>query len=157
MSNLIPKDVFYSPQEIANLKLKTLPTTKQKIIDFAKRENWQSKGEHLARPRSGRGGGWEYNPSVFPEAAQNDFIVRQFKNALNENSEYLQETSAKKAADKKIIYIDNSRILDSKQTIERDAKLDILRCWEIFRNQYTGLKSRADKEFIFMYSLTPLK
>ncbi|NRA85810.1 MAG: transposase [Rhizobiales bacterium] len=152
MSNLIPKNVFYTPQEIADMELRGLPNDKSHLNKFAKRENWQSKGEDLARPRSGKGGGWEYNPSVFPEVAQNDFIVRQFKNVLNENSEYLQETTAKKAAEKEIIYIDNSRILDSKEVIERDAKLDILRCWEIFRNQHKGLKSRADKAFIFMYN-----
>ncbi len=50
--------------EIAALTLPGLPTTKRRVIDFADRNGWKS------RPRSGRGGGFEYDTACLPLAAR---------------------------------------------------------------------------------------
>lgn len=56
---------WYTAQELANLRLPSLPTTKRRINSLATRENWNN------RQRKGRGGGREYHISVLPNAAFN--------------------------------------------------------------------------------------
>lgn len=65
---------WYAPAEIAALNLPDLPSTKSAVIRVAKRESWQDRtnlaGGALARPREGRGGGWEYHYTLLPGRAQ---------------------------------------------------------------------------------------
>ena len=76
---------WLSAQELAEMKLPTLPTTKICIIDKAKRENWQS------RPRSGRGGGKEYNIASLPVRAKEELARRSLSNVLERRSKEVIE------------------------------------------------------------------
>ncbi len=62
---------WLSAQEIADLHLSGLPTTKRGVHDRATAEEWPSK------PRLGRGGGRVYSALHLPEAARNDLIARR--------------------------------------------------------------------------------
>ena len=53
--------------EIANLNLSSMPTSERGINMIAADQNWRASS--LARKRSGRGGGWEYNIALLPQAA----------------------------------------------------------------------------------------
>jgi len=65
---------WLSPQEIADLHLPATPTTKQGVINRAKKSNWKTStskdGSLLARARSESGGGWEYHISLLPKEAR---------------------------------------------------------------------------------------
>lgn len=61
---------YYSAQELIDLKLANLPTTKKAVIDKAKRENWQSQ------KRKGRGGGVEYELACLPQEIQTEIRSR---------------------------------------------------------------------------------
>lgn len=67
---MLKKDWFTSA-ELANLKLIGIPTAKDKLIAKALREGW----EH--RPRSARGGGYEYHLSSLPLKARLDLDKRR--------------------------------------------------------------------------------
>ncbi|PCI85748.1 MAG: hypothetical protein COB24_11825 [Hyphomicrobiales bacterium] len=153
MSSIIPKNIFLNAQEIADNSFDGLPTTESAIIRKSKDEKWQDAGEDLARKRSGRGGGWEYNPSIFPETAQLDFIRKYYANinaeAQARNPEFFAEMQAEKHA---VEIIDASRILTENEASERDAKLDILSRSTRFRDQYDGTKKQADIAFCEMYN-----
>ncbi len=68
------KQEWFTPAELSELKLPALPTTQRGINKFAENNQWQNlrnmAGEPLARKRKGRGGGWEYHYTVFPNVAQ---------------------------------------------------------------------------------------
>jgi len=65
---------WFTPAELAALKLPDMPTTVQKISDRAVREGWRERtnaaGTPQARWRKGRGGGWEYHYTLLPSRAQ---------------------------------------------------------------------------------------
>ena len=60
----------YSVYELANLKLKTLPSAPKNIWEQAKRENWKSQ------KRQGRGGGLEYELASLPIEVQNELLLK---------------------------------------------------------------------------------
>ena len=153
MSAIIPAQIFMNAQEIADACFIEMPTTKMGIIKLAKTNKWQEAGKSFARKRSGRGGGWEYNPSLFPETAQLDFISKYYANinaeAQAKNPEFFIELEAEKQT---IRVVDASRILSDNEASERDAKLDILSRSTRFRDQYDGTKKQADVAFCEMYN-----
>lgn len=65
--------LWWTPAELAELKLPGLSTAKRKINELAQAERWALRtdrsGLPLARPRQGRGGGMEYNVAVLPAPA----------------------------------------------------------------------------------------
>lgn len=69
MSRLTPDQEWWTPQELAESGLPDLPTTKRGLNALAERNGWTAH-PHLARRRSGRGGGWEYNWRLLPMRAQ---------------------------------------------------------------------------------------
>lgn len=105
MSNVMSKHVFMNAQEIADSCLDGLPDSVRAIGDLIKREDWQKADGKWARPCSGRGGGWEYNPAVFPEAARVDFLRKYYeqlaREALANGAEFfngLEDKLAERAA-----------------------------------------------------------
>ncbi|PCI85490.1 MAG: hypothetical protein COB24_12930, partial [Hyphomicrobiales bacterium] len=84
MSDAMPKHVFLNVQEITEGYLDGMPNSVSAISEFAKRNNWQEAGEDFARKRSRRGGGWEYNPAVFPAAARADFLRKYYEQLARE-------------------------------------------------------------------------
>jgi len=77
-------DEWFTPAEIAALRLPGMPSTKRNVNEMVRREEWQNRinmaGEPLARRRQGKGGGWEYHVTLLPAAAQLA-LARRFKAA----------------------------------------------------------------------------
>lgn len=84
---MIPLKSFYSANELSQLGLKSLPTSHRRILDKAKRENWNS------RKRDGKGGGVEYAVKSMPEEVQAEIVVKLGKSAVK-NLPVLAEESA---------------------------------------------------------------
>ena len=55
---------YYTAKEIADMRLRSLPTFHRNVRTTAEKENW------VSRKRSGRGGGLEYAFNSLPADAQ---------------------------------------------------------------------------------------
>lgn len=73
--SLEPDRIWWTASEIADGKLVDMPETRQGVEALAKRLRWRSNPK-LARRRSGRGGGWEYNWHLFPSRAQKALLAQ---------------------------------------------------------------------------------
>ncbi|WP_374569651.1 transposase domain-containing protein [Phenylobacterium sp.] len=85
--NLIAKE-WWSAQELADLALPGMPTTKRGVNQLANGAGWNNaccahRGA-LCRPRKGRGGGSEYHYSVLPEKARAALLLRAGRPAAAE-------------------------------------------------------------------------
>ena len=80
------KEKYFAANELAEMQLPGMPSTKRNINRKAKKENWQS------RARSGRGGGWEYSLESLPAEARMAFIER----TLNLSETNTDETPTQK-------------------------------------------------------------
>ena len=88
--------LWFTAQELADMKLAGLPVTKFGVIRYAKRENWSF------RVRKGRGGGREYPLEALPEKAQADYRERQEKEIRKQEVILKkQELSLKQQEDRK--------------------------------------------------------
>lgn len=71
---------WWSPKAMVEAGLPGLPGTVRAINVKAEREGWQRRlnaaGQPLARPRAGRGGGWEYHLSILPDETQAHLIKK---------------------------------------------------------------------------------
>ena len=70
---LTPDRIWWTADEIADAGLPDLPGTKRNVNAHAERMGWRCNPS-LARRRSGRGGGWEYNWLLFPSRAQRKLL-----------------------------------------------------------------------------------
>lgn len=61
--------LWLTSSEIADYALPGMPTTRQNVVELAKREDW-ARFSALCRQRSGRGGGLEYHVQLLPAAAR---------------------------------------------------------------------------------------
>lgn len=72
---------WFSAAELAEMSLPGLPASRQKIAELAVADGWHDQhdqdGRPCARPRGGRGGGFEYHVSVLPLAARETLALRQ--------------------------------------------------------------------------------
>lgn len=78
MNNSEPDKIWWTSQEIADVKLFDLPETRQGVEKYAKQYCWREYPD-LARKRKGRGGGWEYSWELFPLRAKK-FLLAQIAN-----------------------------------------------------------------------------
>jgi len=69
-----PDQVWWTADEIAAAALPDMPATKRGVNRMAERLGWRSQ-RGLVRRRAGRGGGWEYHWSLFPQRAQQALIA----------------------------------------------------------------------------------
>ncbi len=153
MNELIPKNKFYTPQEITNMKLSGLPCSIRAIGDLIKRENWQGQGVSMARKRSGRGGGWEYSPLLFPPTAQDDFVFKYFndmdRKSRAKNPKFYIKIDAEKV--RKLAF--KNALAEAENTpqlpTEIEDRIRLLACVEDFKAQYNNGKSRVEAERIF--------
>lgn len=74
---------WFSPEELAEMRLPDLPSTRQKVNALVDRRTWRrAEGEYPANPlgwwrkREGRGGGFEYHMRVLPMRAQRALAMR---------------------------------------------------------------------------------
>lgn len=76
---------FFSPSDLAALKLPDLPSTERAIQLMADRENWRDparewtaqNADGIWRRRAGRGGGYEYRYDVLPARAKRKLMLGQ--------------------------------------------------------------------------------
>lgn len=73
--SLEPDRIWWTASEVADGKLVDMPETRQGVEALAKRLRWRSNPK-LARRRSGRGGGWEYNWQLFPSRARKQLLAQ---------------------------------------------------------------------------------
>lgn len=71
-----PADTWFTAQELADLRLPALPTTKRRINELARAEGWPD------RPATQPGGGREYPVSALPPAARMALAERQGQAAV---------------------------------------------------------------------------
>ncbi|RXF75044.1 DDE-type integrase/transposase/recombinase [Hansschlegelia zhihuaiae] len=69
---------WLTAREIATEALPALPETERGVQLLSEREGWNASLAY-ARPRSGRGGGFEYNVALFPTLAQLEYKRRHLK------------------------------------------------------------------------------
>lgn len=76
--------LWLTPDEIAKLALPGLPATKRNVNAFALVSGW-SRREHLCRPRTGPGGGFEYHLDLLPPDARRAYVARLMPDAVPED------------------------------------------------------------------------
>jgi hypothetical protein len=71
---------WFSAAELAEMALPGLPRVKRKVNELAEARRWAFQvdraGLELARPRAGRGGGFEYHFSLLPPSATTELVKR---------------------------------------------------------------------------------
>lgn len=79
---------WFSAQDIADLVkctgFKHFPSSKRRIQDFAKREEWAANGD-LFRKRKVRGGGLEYHISLLPDMLQDVALAGHNKQIIKQD------------------------------------------------------------------------
>ena len=73
MSEICPKKEWWTSAEIAEANLPDMPGARNNVDALAKRNGWREHPE-FSRKRTGRGGGWEYNWSLFPSRARRQLL-----------------------------------------------------------------------------------
>jgi len=73
MTPLEPRQLWWTPDDLAAARLPEMPGTKQGVNQLAVRLNWRGS-PGCARRSPGRGGGWQYHWSVLPSAAQRKLL-----------------------------------------------------------------------------------
>lgn len=68
---------WFSAQELADMRLPGLPTSKRRVNILAETLGWRDFGPERVRPRQARGGGMEYHVSVLPYEAQQALLCRK--------------------------------------------------------------------------------
>ena len=66
---------WLSANELAALNLPGMPSTKRAWLEYAERDGWFACQEKL-RPRSGRGGGFEFHIDLLPSPARAAYVAR---------------------------------------------------------------------------------
>jgi transposase InsO family protein len=135
---------WLSPQELADLALPGLPDTKQGWNELIDREGWlQRKGK--ARPRRGRGGGFEYHIDLLPPAALATYAARAIGAV-----EIQRDDLAAAAADPQAAQL-TLPALES-----RDARLALIAAADRFARNASLSRRTADTAFCALYALDKL-
>jgi transposase InsO family protein len=132
---------WFTTSELAALALPGLPSTRQGWETLAERDGW-AEVANMARPRSGRGGGFEYHLDLLPAAALAAFASRAVGAVKVEEKDRIDAEAAAETA-----------ILTTASLDHRDARLALLAAAE--RCVHAGNFSRgaADKAFCALYNL----
>jgi putative transposase len=131
---------WITASEIASLNLSGLANTRQGVSFLIEREQWKDKktlkGEPLARPRAGRGGGLEYHISLLPPEARAQLSAQATKiNSI---------TAPVLPATPQSVATPNS----AERALRRDARLAVLTLADAHFNQNRGLgRVAADADF----------
>lgn len=110
---------WLTADEIADLRLPGLPGTKRKVNALADREGW-SDHRTLARPRSGRGGGYEYHIDLLPLEARLAYARQFMGDALEAGLAAIQAAP------------DVAPATATAAQAQRDARLAILGAYDAF-------------------------
>jgi hypothetical protein len=150
---------WFSTAELAGLE--GVPTSKFGIVKKAKRENWQS------RQRQGRGGGLEYHISSLPLETRRALALKQtneeiktisaepsFKEGKAEATRLQIKEEVKKSVtqQKRLESLAKSEGLQGMARDRMNAKLEIIKRWETFRNNSTDTTTAAQFFFCAAYN-----
>ena len=80
MARAEPEQLWWTAEELVAARLPDLPGTKRGINQRAEQYGWRNQ-PGCARPKVGRGGGWQYHYSVLPHAAQRALLTRDVSEA----------------------------------------------------------------------------
>lgn len=130
---------WYSAAELAEMKLPGMPTTKRNMNEKASREAWPRQ------QRSGRGGGWEYQPSAEVMAILKERALHSMVHALPAKLQSETAISAKPAA-VPVATMPAAAALKDWQRQVRDARMAI--CAEVRRLAEVGGTERAIRTVI---------
>ena len=86
MTDLVPAQEWWSPEEIADSGLPDLPATRRGAAALIERDGWRGQ-PGLARRRAGKGGGWEYSWRLLPPRAQRKLLAAVMAPAAAEKPE----------------------------------------------------------------------
>lgn len=111
---------WYAASELAGFN--GLPTSRERVIDKAKRENWK------IQPRQGKGGGNEYHITSLPELTRIDIAVKQRKNIDNSI-----EVEASKVKEFKVKSVSMINGLTVRERSRLDARLSLLATFDRFK------------------------
>lgn len=129
--------LWYSPADLAELALPGLPATRENIARQAAREGWD-RFTSLARPRAGRGGGFEYHVSLLPTEARIALMGAERGDG---------------AADALFAAPDPRPGLPSPAILQRDARLAILAAYRAFARLSELRATTAISYFVDLYNL----
>jgi transposase InsO family protein len=130
---------WLSAAEIAALELKGMPSTKRGIVLYAERADWPSTAH--ARPRSGRGGGVEFNIALLPVEARADYVARHV------GTIEVPASIARSAAQES-----GAVNLTGPATEARDARLSLLALADRYAAEAGLPRKRADAHFADSYN-----
>ena len=138
---------WFSAAELAALALPGMPTTKGKVLEMAKRQDWQRadlEGTHW-RTRAGRGGGVEYHLAVLPMVARAKLAFAEHQAAVAEPetsaAEGLWEWYARQPATKKAKAEARVKALDAVETLVRAGERRVTAMQMIAAAQGVALSS----------------
>ncbi len=150
--------MYFSNSELVGLP--GLPKTVSAIIRKAKRENWQS------RPREGRGGGLEYHVSSLPAETREALKLKELNEVLS-GEQAPEASKAGKTEGAKIrlkaeaaeISAERKRLegaikaesLEGKAKDRMEAKLEIIKAWELFKSGSSESTTAAQHRFCLLY------
>ncbi|MCP4561974.1 MAG: DDE-type integrase/transposase/recombinase [Bosea sp.] len=130
--------LWLSSSEIADLALPGLPTTRQNVVELAKREDW-GRFSALCRQRSGRGGGLEYHVNLLPVAARVAYFGAEAPTpAAGEALQAAPEPAAGST---------------SAATLQLDARLAVLGALRAFIRSSEMKQTLAISYFVDLYNL----
>lgn len=132
--------VWLSASEIAALTLPGLPSTKRKINAMAERLGWNHRSD-FARPRVGRGGGFEYHFHLLPSAARAAYVAHHVEMVE------LPTSVAREAASEP-----QAEHLGGAATEARDARLALLIAADRTASQGQLSRKVADRQFADLYN-----
>ena len=135
---------WLTAQELAGECLPHLPSTKRGINDLAIREGW-NQHPAFARPRKGRGGGTEYHIRLLPALASLEYQRRYRRLGLVDLPTAANDEEAVPA----------SR-LSARASLERDARLAIIKHFDSFRSGLRLNQQGAMQAFVDRYNARTL-
>ncbi len=128
---------WFTPQNLADLQLSSLPSSRFRINEKAKKENWK------CRPRYGVGGGLEYHVSALPEAAQMELIEKQVGPAA------LDALASNPA---RYMELEKPGTPTYNAAERRNAKLIIVQLFDQFRETTCLTIQKAERPFLKFYA-----
>ncbi|SFD72511.1 Mu transposase, C-terminal [Bosea sp. CRIB-10] len=130
--------LWLTSSEIADLALPGMPTTRQNVVELAKREDW-ARFSAFCRQRAGRGGGLEYHVNLLPVAARIAYFGAEAPAPVA--GEALQAASEPAAG------------TTSAATLQLDARLAVLGALRAFIRLSAMKQTVAISYFVDLYNL----
>jgi transposase InsO family protein len=133
--------LWLTSSEIADLALPDMPTTRQNVVELARREDW-ARFSAWCRQRAGRGGGQEYHIRLLPVAARIAYLGPQAGQAeTSAPAEALQAAPEPPPAATRA------------STLQLDARLAVLGALKAFVRSSEMKQTLAISYFVDLYNL----